>query len=78
MDENVDESKRIVVLDSKDQGTIKPERKCSQCARTAEYKEKHVCVICNDYFCDKCIHKMHIYHGFFESKYCVDCTIVFG
>jgi len=65
------------VLDSKDPGTIKSEIKCSQCCRIVEYKEKHACVICNYYFCDKCIHNLHSYYGFFESKYCADCTIVF-
>ncbi len=64
-------------MESNSPGTIKSERKCSHCLESAEYKEKHVCVICNDYFCDKCIHKMHSYHGFFESKYCSACTSVF-
>ena len=65
-------------MDSKHPVIKKPEIKCSQCERIAEYKDKQVCVICNDYFCDKCTYKLHSYHGFFESKYCVDCTIVFG
>lgn len=65
-------------MESKQTVTIKPERKCSQCGGSEAYKEKHVCVICDDYFCDKCMHKLHSYHGFFESKYCLDCTIVFG
>lgn len=52
-------------------------KKCSQCKESVEYKEKHVCVICDDYYCDKCIYLMHSYYGFFESKYCTACTTVF-
>ena len=51
--------------------------KCSQCKDSVYYQEKHVCVICDDYYCDKCIHQMYSYYGFFDNKYCSACMIVF-
>ena len=53
-------------------------RHCVHCKESVDYKEKHVCVICDDYYCDKCIPQMHSYYGFVENKYCSECIFVFS